>query len=817
MTSRLLALLAAAVPLIAGAQMEMSSRTLQGALAARVTFRAPLLKPIDIASLPAPLEKLTGVDAKGREIAGPVRLLPKATRVDAWRRMAGGFVSRLHVASAEAEGLRVKLELGPVPGAIEARVQGNDGRIYATLIDRTLGPEAWTPWTEGAEQVIELFSPVLPSANAVNVTAVLHVEMSVSATTKAAADCTVNTMCTTNDPVLDSAIAERKTSVAKMQFVEGTHGFICTGTLLNSDRFPAAFFLTANHCISNATVAASLTTLWFYESTSCEGGLVNPNMQQVAGGATLVFTNYNVDSTLLQLNFSPPGGAAYSSWTTAELGSGAPIVSISHPTGDTSRYALGTIAHDFRFDRPQNFYGVLYSRGIIQGGSSGSGLFQLSNGTLKLAGTLFGSTVHGTGDGLSCTNLNEDGLYGRFSIFGPEITQYLGAARAADDAPNRVQDFAGVPDTSTPLDQASGTLSFNGKRIDYAGDLDLFRFNLQAAAYVSAWTEGTQDTVGSILNSDGTNVITNDDAQFTTPSNYNMGITQKLDPGTYYVQVGHYDATGTAAYNFKLRADLVSTNYTDLWYNAAESAWGVNVNHQGNILFATLFTYGPSGTAVWYSMSSGVKQPDGSYLGDLARTTGPAFNAVPFAPAASATKVGTMRFTFTDDKNGVLAYSVGGVQVTKNISRISLATAPTCTWSAFDRSGAGNFQDLWWNSPAGSENGWGVNITHQGNTLFATLFTYDSAGQPMWLVMSNGTMSTAGNYSGGLLRTTGPAFNAVPFTPITPANYTQVGTMSFAFTNGNTGTMTYTVNGASVTKQIERLVFGALKTECSSN
>ena len=42
---------------------------------------------------------------------------------------------------------------------------------------------------------------------------------------------------------------------------------------------------------------------------------------------------------------------------------------------------------------------------------------------------------------------------------------------------------------------------------------------------------------------------------------------------------------------------------------------------------------------------------------------------------------------------------------------------------------------LWWN-PA--ENGWGVNFTHQGNILFATLFTYDANRAPLWLVMSNG-------------------------------------------------------------------------------
>ena len=36
-----------------------------------------------------------------------------------------------------------------------------------------------------------------------------------------------------------------------------------------------------------------------------------------------------------------------------------------------------------------------------------------------------------------------------------------------------------------------------------------------------------------------------------------------------------------------------------------------------------------------------------------------------------------------------------------------------------------SYEGLWWNSPANSESGWGLNITHQGNILFATWFTYD--------------------------------------------------------------------------------------------
>jgi len=161
-----------------------------------------------------------------------------------------------------------------------------------------------------------------------------------------------------------------------------------------------------------------------------------------------------------------------------------------------------------------------------------------------------------------------------------------------------------------------------------------------------------------------------------------------------------------------------------------------------------------------------------------------------------------------------MTYTFNGVEVTKSITRQAFRDLPVCGWSAFDRTFASNLQDLWWN-PA--ESGWGVNITHQEDTLFATLFTYAPNGQPMWYVMPDGEFTssddTSATYSGALYRTTGPAFNTEPWTPI---NSAQVGTMSFRVTNGNSATMTYTVDGVTVVKQIQRQVFGTVKTQCES-
>ena len=139
------------------------------------------------------------------------------------------------------------------------------------------------------------------------------------------------------------------------------------------------------------------------------------------------------------------------------------------------------------------------------------------------------------------------------------------------------------------------------------------------------------------------------------------------------------------------------------------------------------------------------------------------------------------------------------------------AKAVSCSWSAFDRSYADNFQDLWYD-PA--EPGWGINLAHQDKTMFASLFTYDASGNALWLVMSAGKQTSASKFSGDLYKTSGPAFNATPWVP---AVSTPVGTMSLAFTDGNHATLTYSNNGVAVTKAIQRFEFGALKPDCSSN
>ncbi len=255
-------------------------------------------------------------------------------------------------------------------------------------------------------------------------------------------------------------------------------------------------------------------------------------------------------------------------------------------------------------------------------------------------------------------------------------------------------------------------------------------------------------------------------------------------------------------------------NYQGLWWNApagSESGWGINFAHQGNIIFATWFTYDNAGKALWLTMTAG--KIGTSYRGTLFQTRGPAFSAAPFNPnSVIPTAVGGGELTFSDENNGQFSYTIAGTTQTKAITRQVFGPLPTCTYGAQpDLTRATNYQDLWWVS-GGAESGWGVNFTHQGDTIFGTWFTYDTDGAPLWL-SATATKTGANAYTGTLYRTTGPAFSAVPFLPAS-VGLTSVGSLALTFANGNSATFAYTVNGVTQSKSITRQVFNAPGTVC---
>ena len=247
-----------------------------------------------------------------------------------------------------------------------------------------------------------------------------------------------------------------------------------------------------------------------------------------------------------------------------------------------------------------------------------------------------------------------------------------------------------------------------------------------------------------------------------------------------------------------------------LWWNSpanSESGWGINFAQQGNVIFATWFTYDLTGNAWWLSMTATqtASNPD-VYSGQLLQTHGPAFNAMPFDPTlVTRTPVGSGTLTFNDSNDGTFSYVVNGTQQTKAITRQVFGSLPNCIYQTDPNfTAATNYQDLWWDA-GGAESGWGINLTHEGDTIFATWFTYDLDGTPLWLSVT-ATKTAAGVYSGALIRTAGPPFSAMPFDPVLVTR-SLVGSATLTFANGDAATFAYTVNNVSQSKQIVRQLF----------
>ncbi len=258
--------------------------------------------------------------------------------------------------------------------------------------------------------------------------------------------------------------------------------------------------------------------------------------------------------------------------------------------------------------------------------------------------------------------------------------------------------------------------------------------------------------------------------------------------------------------------------YQALWWAfpaGSESGWGVNLAHQGNTIFATWFTYGADGNGMWLVMSNADRVSPGVYSGQIFRTTGPPFSNFTSGAVINVTAVGNGTFTFSSTTRGSFNYTVNGITQTQEIIRQEYSTpVPHCT-AGGTPAGPPNYQDLWWRSPAGQESGWGLNITHQGDILFATWFTYGADGTGMWLVIPDARRSGVETFTGPIYRTRGNAFNSAPWN-VNSVVVTQVGTVTLTFTDSNTGIFAYTVDGITQTKPITRQVYGTPTSLCQN-
>jgi hypothetical protein len=124
--------------------------------------------------------------------------------------------------------------------------------------------------------------------------------------------------------------------------------------------------------------------------------------------------------------------------------------------------------------------------------------------------------------------------------------------------------------------------------------------------------------------------------------------------------------------------------------------------------------------------------------------------------------------------------------------------------NAFATPQAVNLTGLWLR---GDESGWGLYLSHQGDTVFATLFVYGQDGQPRWYSASElrcddgaPAQGRAKSCSGALFESTGTPW----YEPFSAPSVTrrQVGNMALELA-GSVGTLTYTIDDVRVTKTVQ--------------
>src|SRR3989338_3990379 len=115
-------------------------------------------------------------------------------------------------------------------------------------------------------------------------------------------------------------------------------------------------------------------------------------------------------------------------------------------------------------------------------------------------------------------------------------------------------------------------------------------------------------------------------------------------------------------------------DYPDLWWNPEESGWGVALTQDHGMIFAAWFTYDKEHAPVWY-VASACPLSTNSLLrngctGDLYKVTG----GSPLTDDWNGSNIdqainGTVTFTFSDDNNGLMSYTLNGVANTRVITR----------------------------------------------------------------------------------------------------------------------------------------------------
>jgi lysyl endopeptidase len=381
----------------------------------------------------------------------------KTARRIAWRALpGGGQVGEITIVSETAVATRLGVRVARLPERATLRLFAPDSaqafefparQILASIRrNRDAGDASdagrtwWAPRVKGPKVTLEIELPPRVDAAAVQIALPLLSHVYDAIPTGLSGACELDVSCY---PAYDN----ESDATARMNFVIDGYAYECSGTLLN-DRFASGtpFFLSANHCIPDQTVASSLQTDWFYRSTGCDTEDLNPQHRTLTGGASLLYAAGETDTAFMRLLDEPPAGAYFAAWSTEGLAFNLPVTALHHPVGDLQKISLGTVigfkncsqVGDTDFFTCSNaaqasssFFTVTNYLGVVEPGSSGSAAYR-SDGESPphryVVGQLYGSPA-------SCSARFASGTYGRFDVaYAAALHRWLNEANGESDA-----------------------------------------------------------------------------------------------------------------------------------------------------------------------------------------------------------------------------------------------------------------------------------------------------------------------------------------------------------------------------------------------
>ena len=382
----------------------------------------------------------------------------------------GSLIWRLRVRVPGATDLHLGFESGTMPSDASLWVIGADNYYEGPYTADDAMP-LWIPMVPGDSAIVEIRLPANasmagPMPILTNIGAGFRDLFNATprvGSPGASGACNVNVVCPLGQPYT----AEER-AVAYYEFRADDDGglYICTATLLNDvpgDR--KNYVLTAAHCMSSQTEAATMRVYWNYQSTVC---ITNNgwSFAQNQTGASLRATRADADFTLVELNQAPnpDWNLFHAGWDASNIAPSASI-GLHHPQGDVTKVdnsptpplTVNNCIGTGGLSNNTHWLTGPYDQGTTEGGSSGSGLFIPSNDAgghgRRLIGVLSGGSAACFGtqpdDGVDC--------YGKFSSAWDGSSSSNRLRDWLDPAASGTKTIAGVDHVATsapPVDPA---------------------------------------------------------------------------------------------------------------------------------------------------------------------------------------------------------------------------------------------------------------------------------------------------------------------------------------------------------------------------